>query len=429
MANDPKNDPNNYYPRYATDNCADCNDMYYTKWGRVRATNYDLFLPDNNIISACRNEKGFYPFRDERGLGMAELEEPVDYALASSGALSLGTTAGTDRSISAEFGGSTPHALSEYYGGSSGIPWSGAIDFSDFHGKTAANDKFRWMYISLSSNSGNQVSCTCCSLLCTYKCCIHPSSSSLHNCLERLDMYITTCDCDAGNRLASCYSSGCNYNGILIGGSHTTGYQGFGTCLCCAVETHGAGLVSTMWMGGVHACGIYSNYCYYSNRLYNQKYRLVSPSGNYGYTYAGGYTLMDNSAFWEEIDLSGYSASTHAILCNVCCISGIYDRGVVSCCARLSNCTTFGDTTYGDWICTGEVHSIPNTSSCLLIYGDPCSRTYGGGRQVFINTNIDHECWGLRGSLSEWATSGGTSWGGARLVVNSLIWASRGVPR
>ena len=35
--------------------------------------------------------------------------------LESSGSLSLGTTAGTNRSISAEFGGSTPHALSEYY--------------------------------------------------------------------------------------------------------------------------------------------------------------------------------------------------------------------------------------------------------------------------------------------------------------------------
>ena len=139
MANDAKNDPKNYYPRYATNNCTDCNDMYYTKWGRVRATNYDLFLPDNNIISACRNEKGFYPFRDERGLGMAELGKPVDYVLAASGALSLGTSAGTDRSISEEFGGTIPHALSEYYDAASGIPASGAIDFSDFHGKGACN--------------------------------------------------------------------------------------------------------------------------------------------------------------------------------------------------------------------------------------------------------------------------------------------------
>ena len=58
-------------------------------------------------------------------------------ALAASGALSLGTTAGTDRSISAEFGGTTPHALSEYYGCATGIPASGAIDFSDFHGTSS----------------------------------------------------------------------------------------------------------------------------------------------------------------------------------------------------------------------------------------------------------------------------------------------------
>ena len=57
-------------------------------------------------------------------------------ALASSGALSLGTSAGTDRSISEEFGGSVPHALSEYYGAASGVPSSGTIDFSDFHGKS-----------------------------------------------------------------------------------------------------------------------------------------------------------------------------------------------------------------------------------------------------------------------------------------------------
>ena len=68
MAKDTKTDPKNFYPRYATNNCADCNDIYYTKWGRVRQNNYDLFLPENNIIAACRNEKGFYPFRDERGL-------------------------------------------------------------------------------------------------------------------------------------------------------------------------------------------------------------------------------------------------------------------------------------------------------------------------------------------------------------------------
>ena len=36
--------------------------------------------------------------------------------------------------IATEFGGSTPHALSEYSDAATGIPASGAIDFSDFHG-------------------------------------------------------------------------------------------------------------------------------------------------------------------------------------------------------------------------------------------------------------------------------------------------------
>jgi len=135
---DPKNDPKNFYPRYATDNCANCNDIYYTKWGRVRQTNYDLFLPDNTIIAACRNEKGFYPYRDERGLGMSELREPNYPIIVSSGALSLGTSAGTNRSISAEFLGAAPHALTEYYGVDTGVPASGTIDFSDFYGTAAA---------------------------------------------------------------------------------------------------------------------------------------------------------------------------------------------------------------------------------------------------------------------------------------------------
>ena len=76
-------DPKNFYPRYSESNCSDCCRYYYTKWGQVRQNNYDLFLPENNIIAACRNEKGFYPFRDERGLGISELREPVDYVLAS----------------------------------------------------------------------------------------------------------------------------------------------------------------------------------------------------------------------------------------------------------------------------------------------------------------------------------------------------------
>lgn len=48
-------------------------------------------------------------------------------ALQSSGAISLSE-------IAAEFGGSTPHSLSEYYDAASGVPSSGAIDFSDFYG-------------------------------------------------------------------------------------------------------------------------------------------------------------------------------------------------------------------------------------------------------------------------------------------------------
>ena len=66
--------------------------------------------------------------------------------IAPSGIISLGTAAGTNRSISAEFGGSTPHSMSEYYSGGSNvpsgsadsdgnvIPTSGTIKFSDFHG-------------------------------------------------------------------------------------------------------------------------------------------------------------------------------------------------------------------------------------------------------------------------------------------------------
>ena len=66
--------------------------------------------------------------------------DPTFYeALASSGSLSLGTSAGTDRSISGEFGGSAPHGLSEYYGVASGVPSSGEIEFSDFYGKAAVN--------------------------------------------------------------------------------------------------------------------------------------------------------------------------------------------------------------------------------------------------------------------------------------------------
>mgnify|MGYP001200649773 FL=1 len=75
-------------------------------------------------------------------------------AIESSGAISLGSAAGTNRSIAGEFGGSTPHSLSEYYrdgnysdginipSGETDIPASGAISFSDFYGTAAAT--FTW---------------------------------------------------------------------------------------------------------------------------------------------------------------------------------------------------------------------------------------------------------------------------------------------
>ena len=47
--------------------------------------------------------------------------------LQSSGQISLSD-------IAIEFGGSTPHALSEYYGVDSGIPSSGQISIGDFYG-------------------------------------------------------------------------------------------------------------------------------------------------------------------------------------------------------------------------------------------------------------------------------------------------------
>jgi hypothetical protein len=84
-------------------------------------------------------------------------------AIVSSGAISLGTTAGTDRSISGEFGGTTPHGLSEYYrdgsysdginipSGETGIPASGAIAFSDFYG--TSNVSATTYYSSISAES------------------------------------------------------------------------------------------------------------------------------------------------------------------------------------------------------------------------------------------------------------------------------------
>ena len=50
--------------------------------------------------------------------------------LQSSGAISLAD-------IASEFGGSTPHSMSEYYGASSGIPASGTISMNNFYGASA----------------------------------------------------------------------------------------------------------------------------------------------------------------------------------------------------------------------------------------------------------------------------------------------------
>ena len=50
--------------------------------------------------------------------------------LQSSGAISLAD-------IASEFGGSTPHSLSEYYEGHSGIPSSGTISMSQFYGTSS----------------------------------------------------------------------------------------------------------------------------------------------------------------------------------------------------------------------------------------------------------------------------------------------------
>lgn len=52
-------------------------------------------------------------------------------ALQTSGPISLSQ-------IRAEFGGSAPDSISEYYGADSGVPSSGTISFSDFYGKSDA---------------------------------------------------------------------------------------------------------------------------------------------------------------------------------------------------------------------------------------------------------------------------------------------------
>lgn len=64
-------------------------------------------------------------------------------ALQSSGAISLSD-------IATEFGGTTPHSISEYYSAAAGLPASGAITFDDFYGLSSA------ITVTLSSNASNQ---------------------------------------------------------------------------------------------------------------------------------------------------------------------------------------------------------------------------------------------------------------------------------
>jgi hypothetical protein len=58
-------------------------------------------------------------------------------ALEPTGPISLGPEAGVNRSISGEFGGSTPHSLTEYYGAAAGVPSSGPISMGQLRGTSA----------------------------------------------------------------------------------------------------------------------------------------------------------------------------------------------------------------------------------------------------------------------------------------------------
>lgn len=68
--------------------------------------------------------------------------------LPSSGAISL-------LDVATEFGGTSPHALNEYYAAAAGVPASGVISLSDFYGK--ANQVVFRIYPALSAgtNVGN----------------------------------------------------------------------------------------------------------------------------------------------------------------------------------------------------------------------------------------------------------------------------------
>ena len=70
----------------------------------------------------------------------------LNMTLQSSGAISLNDVAG-------EFGGSTPHSLSEYYGVASGVPSSGTISLSNFYG--TSNAQYVYATGGSVSQSGN----------------------------------------------------------------------------------------------------------------------------------------------------------------------------------------------------------------------------------------------------------------------------------
>ena len=79
-------------------------------------------------------------------------------AIVSSGTISIHTAAGTNRSITGEFGGTAPHALSEYYrgganvpSGATGVPADGTIKLSDFYG--AANTFSTTLVSSITAGS------------------------------------------------------------------------------------------------------------------------------------------------------------------------------------------------------------------------------------------------------------------------------------
>ena len=420
----PKNDPKSFYPRYATDNCADCNDIYYTKWGRVRQTSYDLFLPDNNIIAACRNEKGFYPYRDERGLGMSELREPTDYVLAASGALSLGTTAGTDRSISAEFGGTTPHGLSEYYGVAGGIPASGAIDFSDFHGTTSSTTDFVWMMINI-DNYVPAATCVICDMCCLFNCAIYPSGCDEHGNLaigytggSASDEYGPS----GGSSYIQALGDTPTLGGETVNGIYLTGMYEYMCCQSLACLRHwvdnGMGIV-TDWIFG--ASGYYSISSWPPSWLsscpntFADRYEIVC--GNVPASYSYGYA--------SSYDLSGVNSSTHPMFCCVrcwCTEAGSYYRNYFGCCSVINPCVCAGANEWGCW--GAAFSSLGSANNKLVTYGDPSNRYSGAGRVVAINGNLSNY---ISQGYASWDWSGDNACKNSkRLLVNSMVWATKG---